>query len=145
MASNTGTEPEFAFTPRPARVLLVDDEAGDMRFLRLVLEGQGFEVAACTNYDAGLRYLETAPFDFVLVSQGSQAFEGRSVLDRALQLDRHRPVMVMTRCMDMQCYLEAMQMGAVDYLEKPVRPSDLLRFVRGHVQHRRSQTAGSAA
>jgi FixJ family two-component response regulator len=32
----------------------------------------------------------------------------------------------------MRCYLEAMQMGASDYLEKPVSPTDLLQFVRTH-------------
>jgi FixJ family two-component response regulator len=37
-----------------------------------------------------------------------------------LQMDRHRAVLVVTRCVDMSCYLEAMQMGAVDYLEKPL-------------------------
>jgi FixJ family two-component response regulator len=50
-----------------------------------------------------------------------------------MQMDRHRPVLVLTRCIDMHCYLEAMQMGAIDYLEKPVPPTDLVRFVRAHV------------
>jgi DNA-binding NtrC family response regulator len=35
----------------------------------------------------------------------------------------------------MSCYLEAMQMGAADYLEKPVPPGDLLRFIRTHLQY----------
>jgi len=50
------------------------------------------------------------------------------VLDHAMQMDRHRPVLVLTRCIDMHCYLEAMQMGAIDYLEKPVPPTDLVRL-----------------
>lgn len=128
---------------RPARILVMDDDPRDAKLLRLTLEGQGMEVSTCTNYEAALRCLETAPFDFVLVSQGSQAFEGRMVVDRAMQLDRHRPVMVTTRCINMQCYLEAMQMGAIDYLEKPVPPADLLRFVRAHVQHRNAQMQGN--
>jgi DNA-binding NtrC family response regulator len=45
----------------------------------------------------------------------------------------------------MPCYLEAMQMGAIDYLEKPVPPADLLRFVRAHVQYDRLKMQGSAA
>ena len=145
MASDANIQRGTDFTARSTKVLLVDEEAGDMKFFRLVLEGQGFEVSTCTNYEAAIRCLETASFDFVLVSQGSQAFEGRRVLDRAMQLDRHRPVMVVTRCMDMQCYLEAMQMGAIDYMEKPVRPADLLRFVQAHVQHGHSRMQGSAA
>jgi DNA-binding NtrC family response regulator len=145
MAGDANIQRGSEFTARSTKVLLVDEEAGDMKFLRLTLEGQGFEVSTCTNYEAAVLCLETAPFDFVLVSQGSHAFEGRTVLDRAMQLDRHRPVMVVTRCMDMQCYLEAMQMGAIDYLEKPVRPADLLRFVQAHVQHGRMGMQGNAA
>jgi DNA-binding response OmpR family regulator len=116
-----------------------------LRILRLILEGQGFEVFTCPTYEAGIQCLETEPFDFVVVSQGTQAFEGRRVLDRAQQLDRRRPVLVLTRCIDMPCYLEAMQMGAIDYLEKPVPPADLLRFVRAHVQYDRLKMQGSAA
>ena len=89
--------------------------------------------------------LEAEPFDFVVVSQGTQAFEGRTVLDRAMRLDRRRPVLVLTRCISMQCYLEAMQMGAIDYLEKPVPPADLLRFVRAHVASAESRVRGAAA
>ena len=64
-------------------------------------------------------------------------------MQRATQRDRRRPVLVVTRCMDMPCYLEAMQMGAIDYLEKPVPPADLLRFVRGHVKHGRLEMRGA--
>jgi two-component system, NtrC family, C4-dicarboxylate transport response regulator DctD len=145
MFSNNNTEHQAEFTARPTRVLLVDEEASDMKTLRLTLEGQGFEVFTCANYEAAIRCLETLPVDFVIVSQGTHAFEGRMVLDRAMQLDRRRPVIVVTRCMNMQCYLEAMQMGAIDYLEKPVPPGDLLRFVRAHVQHRRNGLQRSVA
>ncbi|HMD84932.1 MAG TPA: response regulator [Terriglobia bacterium] len=133
MSSDVFTRRETEFTTRVTKVLLVDEEAGDLRILRLILEGQGFEVFTCTTFEAGIQCLETETFDFVVVSQGTQAFEGRRVLDRAMQLNRHLPVLVLTRCIEMPCYLEAMQMGAIDYLEKPVPPADLLRFVRAHV------------
>ena len=133
------------FTTRPTRVLLVDEDAGDVRILRLILEGQGFEVLTCATYEAGIQCLEREPFDFVVVSQGTQAFEGRKVLDRITQLDRRLPVLVVTRCIDMRCYLEAMQMGAIDYLEKPVPPADLLRFVQAHIQYNQlKMQAGTA-
>ncbi|MGD0012613.1 MAG: hypothetical protein ABSE93_29235 [Terriglobia bacterium] len=55
-------------------------------------------------------------------------------MDRALELGRQRAVLAVTRCVDMNWYLEAMQMGAVDYLEKPLAAGDLLRFIEDHVQ-----------
>jgi DNA-binding response OmpR family regulator len=145
MSSNTMAPEGIELSTRLAKVLLVDEDASDLRYVRIVLEGQGFEVLACNTYEAGLQYLETTPFDFVVVSQGTQAFEGRPVLDRALQLDRHRPVLVITRSIDMCCYLDAMQMGAVDYIEKPVPPDDLVTFVRAHVNCERVNMQESAA
>ena len=132
MASDIFAQEGIECSIRSKRILLVDEEAGDLRILRLTLEGQGFEVFTCTSFEAGILCLEAEPFDFVVVSQGSHDFEGRTVLDRAMQLDRRRPVLVLTRCIDMRCYLEAMQMGSSDYLEKPVSPAELLQFVRAH-------------
>jgi DNA-binding NtrC family response regulator len=132
MASDVFMLQDVGFSNRPTKVLLVDEEAGDLSTLRQSLEGHGFEVFTFATYKAGIQCLETEPFDLVVVSQGTQAFEGRGVLDRAQQQDRHRPVLVLARCIDMPCYLEAMQMGATDYQEKPVLPSGLLQFVRAH-------------
>lgn len=133
MASDVFIQRGIGFGTRSTRVLLVDEDTGDLRNLRVTLEGQGYEVVTCPTYEAGIQCLESESIDFVVVSQGSLAFEGRSVLDRAVRLDRHRAVLVLTRCIDMRCYLDAMQMGAVDYLAKPVPAADLLRFVRTHV------------
>jgi len=137
MSSSLFARPTIEMAARPKKVLLVDEDAGGWRFLRLVLEGQGIEVRACTTYEAGVRCLETDTYHLVVVGQGTQAFEGRRVLERAIELNRSRPVLVVTRCMDMPCYLEAMQMGAIDYLEQPVPPADLLRFVLAHTQYDR--------
>jgi len=132
MVSDLFIKHDIGFSARPTKVLLVDEEAGDLGNLCQALEGQGLQVLTCATYKAGIQCLETEPFDLVVVSQGTPAFEGRGVLDRAQQQDRHRPVLVLTRCIDMRCYLEAMQMGASDYLEKPVSPADLLQFVRAY-------------
>jgi two-component system phosphoglycerate transport system response regulator PgtA len=147
MSTDTLTQRGIEFARRlgKGKVLLVDEDTGDLKLYLLILEGQGFEVFTCASYEAAIQCLETEPFDFVLVSQGSQAFEGRRVLDRAIQLDRHRAVLVVTRSIDMGCYLEAMQMGAADYVEKPVPPAELLRFVQAHIQVDRLSMQGSAA
>jgi FixJ family two-component response regulator len=60
----------------------------------------------------------------VIVSQGTPAFEGRQLLERALRLRPEVPVLVLARVLDIRCYLEAMELGATDYLEGP-EPQDL--------------------
>ena len=97
MASDTFTQRGIDFTAHSTKVLIIDEEASDLRVLRLTLEGQGFEVFTSATFEAGVQYLETVPSDFVVVSQGTQAFEGRRVLERATQLNRRQPVLVLTR------------------------------------------------
>ena len=118
------------------RILLVDENSRDLKYYRMVLESEGFEVTVCTSIEAGVRCLELGAFDFVMVDQGTPAFEGRKIVDRAMEMNRFRPVLVVTACLDMRCYVEAIQMGALDYLEKPLAPSFLLRLVQTHVRHK---------
>jgi FixJ family two-component response regulator len=47
-------------------------------------------------------------------------------------MDRRLPVVVVARALDMPCYLEAMQLGAVDYLEEPVTVSEMGRVLGNH-------------
>lgn len=117
------------------KILLVDENPKDLDTCLPVLCAGGFEVRACDSFAQGERFLAYEDFDFVIVDQGSPAFEGQSVVKRALSADRRKPVLVLTRCHDINCYIEAMQLGAVDYLEKPLSGSDLIRLLQTHLPH----------
>jgi DNA-binding NtrC family response regulator len=58
------------------------------------------------------------------------------VLERAVEIDRHLPVLVTARCPSKKCYLDAMQLGAVDYLEEPVPPETLVWVIETHLRPR---------
>jgi len=92
----------------------------------------GFEVKPFTSYQEASRCLEEETPDFVFVNQGSKAFEARGVVESALARDRHTPVVVLAQSLDMGCYLEAMQLGAVDYVEKPLAPAEVEYLVITH-------------
>ena len=49
-----------------------------------------------------------------------------------MEIDHQLPVLVVARCLDMGCYLEAMQLGAVDYLAEPVTASEIGRVLGNH-------------
>lgn len=118
--------------PRKGAVLLVDEDRGDLHYYRVILQEYGYKVRSCESYEEGIRLLDSEPFHFVIVSQGSPNFEGRCVLERANQIDRRLPVLVVARCLDMRCYLDAMQLGAVDYLTEPLTVQELGRVVEAH-------------
>src|SRR3974377_2140391 len=90
------------------KVLLVDESPRDLQYYAAILQGQGHEVRIVPSYSEGWRALEKERFDFVIVSQGSRDFEGRVLLQRAIEIERRLPVLVLTDCLDMGCYLEAM-------------------------------------
>ena len=121
---------------RKSKVLLVMEEPEQLNHHSKYLRAQGLEVFACRSYKRGLDLLNREVFDFIAVSQGGVAFEGSRVVQQALETDRTTPVLVLTRAADMKNYLEAMQLGAVDYLEMPVPPAELVRVLRTHLRFR---------
>lgn len=68
-------------------------------------------------------------FDLVIVSQGSPAFEGRAVLERAIEKDPYTRVLVITRSVHMDSYSEEMQLEAHDYVEKPTAPAEIAKSI----------------
>jgi DNA-binding NtrC family response regulator len=129
------TSPKGRLQPlfvRTGKALLVVEESEALHYYCNLLEGWGYQVRACHSYEEGVCCLGSEVFDFVMVSQGSRQFEGRCVVERAIEIDRHLPVVVVARCLDMTCYLEAMQLGAVDYLAEPVTVSEMGRVLGNH-------------
>ena len=130
--------PTRSSLPR-GRILLVDEEERDLKYFTTLLGRMGYSVQAFLNYREAEGCLEHEHFDFVIVSQGSPAFETRDLVQLTLGRDLHTPVVVLTRCLEMKCYLEAMQLGAADYLEKPLAPAELERLVTTHCQPRQGE------
>ena len=106
-------------------VLLVFEDHQDLENYGSVLCSLGYRILMCSSADEAVQILEKEDVSAVFVSQGTHAFEGRQVLERSLQLHPHVPVLVIARVLDIQCYLDAMDLGASDYLERP-EPDDML-------------------
>jgi DNA-binding NtrC family response regulator len=104
---------------RGGMVLLVDEDSEYLEHIRRITQEMGYSVHVCNSYAEGIRQLESGAFEFIVVGQGSRFFEGRCLVERAMKINRRLPVVVVARCLDIHCYLEAMELGAVDYLERP--------------------------
>jgi DNA-binding NtrC family response regulator len=102
-----------------ATVLLVFEDHQDLETYGSTLCSLGYRILMCSSAEEAIQALENEEVAFVIVSQGTHAFEGRQVLERSLQLHPKVPVLVIARVLDMHCYLEAMDLGASDYLERP--------------------------
>jgi DNA-binding NtrC family response regulator len=127
---------------RGVSVLLVGEDLEYLESLRRILQGSWHNVEECNSYIEGIRQLESGAFDIIFVGQGSRNFEGRCVLERATAFDRHLPVVVVARNVEMGCYLEAMQLGAVDYISPGLSGLEITRVVQTYALHRKSRSGG---
>ena len=111
------------------KILLVDEDAKDLQLYTSLLRDQGHRVDGCTTYLEGSERLEQECYDLIILSQGGQTFQGQPLLERAIELDRHRPVLVLARAVDMRSYLDVMYLGAHDYVEKPPAAWEIVKTV----------------
>ena len=119
-----------------ATVLLVFEELQELESYGSILCTLGYNIRMCNSAAEGIKALETDDFSLVIVGQGTPAFEGRQVLERSLQLVPNVPVLIIARALNVHCYLDAMDLGAIDYLERP-EPEDMAWVVNAQI-HRAS-------
>jgi len=119
-------------------VLLVDEDLEQLEWVGRVIQGIGYVVTSCGSYAEGLRALAIGTFDIVVMGQGSRNFEGRCVLEGASAVNRRLPVVGMARHLEMGCYLEAMQLGAVDYIAGPFGSTEIVRVMRNWMPRRKA-------
>lgn len=136
-------DPNLSYAPAQ-RVLLVDEDAIDLKYFSMLLERMHYSVWACANHWEGVKHLADGYFDLVIVSQDDAGIETRRLVEFTLARERNTPVVVLGRCLDVNSYLQAMQLGASDYLEKPLTPAEFERVVLTHCQPRQRGTSAKS-
>ncbi len=116
------------------RVLVVSETLGELADCRTMLQTLGCEAHVCSSYAEGLQCVESLPWDMILVEQGSPVFEGQVVLVRAVEINRDTPVIILSAWHNIPAYIQAMHLGAVDYLEKPISLSQMRWILETHLR-----------
>lgn len=121
------------------KVLVFDQDVIDLARHAEPFEAQGFEVHKCMSVEAAMRCVEREDFDFALVDQGSPGFEGRRVIRHIVRYNLLTPFVVVARCRDIGCHQQALALGAIDYLEKPISSADLNWIIEKYLATRLKQ------
>jgi DNA-binding NtrC family response regulator len=124
-------------------VLLVDDEERILKNLSRALRDEGHEVVTTTRSDDVLRLLGERPFDLLVIDNRMPRKTGLEVLREVAGAlpDGERPqVVMMTAHATIESAIEAMKLGAFDYLQKPFEVDELLVVARRALEHDRLRT-----
>jgi DNA-binding NtrC family response regulator len=108
-----------------ARVLLVEDEANMVRTLSRILERAGYEVATAANGREALAALEGEPIDVLITDLNMPVMDGMTLLRSMQDIVSKPAIIVLTGYGTIQSAVDAMKLGASDYLIKPCNPDDL--------------------
>ena len=111
------------------RILIVEDERLIRMTLRELLEAEGFRVAEADTGTAGLEYLRTAEVDLVLLDYKLPDIDGIEVLRQIRPLSPETAIVLVTAHSSIGSAVEAIKLGAFDYLDKPIDQDHLLATI----------------
>src|SRR5438132_3052953 len=121
----------------PGRLLVVDDERHLMDVLCEMLPEHGYETVGFTSSPEALEELRERDFDVLLSDLMMPDMDGVTLLSTALEIDPSLVAIIMTGQGTVQTAVEAMKLGAFDYMLKPFKLNALLPVLSRAMQLRR--------
>ncbi len=112
------------------RILFADDENSLREFMRAELPRLGHEVTVCPDGKAALKALEKAKFDAAVLDLRMPGMTGIEVLEQLKQVSPDTEVVIMTGHASMETAIEAVRLGAFDYLTKPCKLTEIEAILR---------------
>jgi two-component system response regulator HydG len=128
----------------PRRILLVDDEPDACEVLRQVLDGEGHSTTVETSAHGALERIATRDFDLVLADVVMAEMNGLDLCQEIVRSRPRVPVILMTGQGSMNIAIEALRIGASDFLTKPVDAVALLGSVARSLRHQALSEPSSA-
>jgi two-component system KDP operon response regulator KdpE len=122
------------------QVLVVDDEAAILRFLKPALEANGYEMATAGGVAEATKRIAADSPDIVLLDLGLPDGDGKEVIRRAREWS-DVPILVLSARERETEKIEALDLGADDYVNKPFDVGELLARMRTALRHRMQRKA----
>jgi DNA-binding response OmpR family regulator len=115
------------------QILVVGVEEEHLLLLATLLKAEGHLVSVGRTDKEALSQLQERAIDFVIVDHFAPELDGLSLLEKIKALNRDIPVLILSSQYEMEHYMTAMNLGALDYFCKPVDYGDIQRIVNTHV------------
>src|SRR5215467_14028856 len=112
------------------RILFADDEKSLQEFMRSELPRLGHEVTVCPDGRAAIKALEKGAFDAALLDLRMPGMTGIELLEQLKQSTPDTEAIVMTGHASMETAIDAMRLGAFDYITKPCKLAEIEAVLR---------------
>jgi DNA-binding NtrC family response regulator len=115
-------------------VLVVEDRVSHRQMLAEFLQENGFQVDAAATLAEGLEFFRSSHFHLILLDLRLPGGSGMDLLRAVRQQQPTLPVIVMTAYGTIEDSVQAMKLGAVDFIQKPVQLEQLLQLIRRSIE-----------
>jgi len=120
-----------------ATILVIDDEASMRKFFEVTLKREGYHILTADSVASGMAMLESEVIDLILSDIRLGDGQGLEILSASKEKDPDVPVIMMTAYASAETAVEAMKLGAVDYLAKPFNVDEVRVVVRNNIRTRK--------
>ena len=121
------------------RILIVEDEQPIRRLLRTSLTSQGFQVAEAADGRQALAEIAAGEPDLIILDLGLPDIQGHELIGAIRDQGSSVPIVVLSSRTDERGKVEALDLGADDYVTKPFGTDELLARIRAALRHRLQQ------
>ncbi|MGE0439829.1 MAG: diguanylate cyclase [Gemmatimonadales bacterium] len=133
-------------TPTPSHVLIIDDDESLNRSLVSILGHEGYRISSRDTAVGLIEFLDKNPVDLLILDLGLPGVDGYSALDLIKNHPAHRdiPILVLSGAPAGEASVEALGLGASDFVTKPFRLDDFLARIRAQLRARGELAAARA-
>jgi DNA-binding NtrC family response regulator len=117
-------------TKMPERILIVEDEDTLCESLQRVFRREGYEADIADSAETAFRLLENTTYDLILTDVILPGISGIELIARYKEQNPDQKVIIMTAYASLQTAVEALRVGACDFIVKPIMHDELKRMVK---------------
>jgi len=122
-------------------ILVADDEKSMTEFLEIMLNREGYEVVTVSTAEQAMEAIETRELDLVISDINMPRAGGMAVLRRAMEKDPDLPVIMITAYASTDTAVEAMKIGAYDYITKPFKVDEIKLTIAKALERRKDKAS----
>ena len=118
-----------------AKILIVDDETSILQVFQLALQSDHHETDTASSGEEAVKKIRDIFFDLVITDLSMPEFDGMALLKKIQEISPETVVVMMTAYGSTKTAVEAMKLGAYDYLTKPIQLDDLQKTIQNAMSH----------